>query len=105
MVTDGKEELVHLAYSPLQNMVSLQELEDALTAEASFGTLIENIGNGWSFHDPSELKLYSHVKMNCHAEVMPALHAGYCAVILSVLRGREITAHEVHLGIVKLKQR
>lgn len=52
MVTDDEEELVHLVYSPLQNTVSLHELEDTLIAESSFGTLIEYFRKGWPPHVP-----------------------------------------------------
>lgn len=73
MVTDGEEELVHLVFS-LQNAVSLQELEDASTAEPSFGTLIEYIRNRWPSHIPSELESFSSVKikLSCWGDVCVA---------------------------------
>lgn len=103
---DGEQALIQTLYTPLQPVVTLEELRAESDKDPILQTLCTYIINGWPPRVPEDLKPFARVKdeLSCWADT--CVSRGLCTVIPSALRARVLSmAHEGHLGIVKLKQR
>ena len=84
--------IIQLLHKPLQETVSLSELQDASDADPALSLVASYIRNGWPNNVPDNLSAYFRVRL--------------CAVVPSVLWARVLAmVHEGHFGIVRLKQR
>ncbi len=103
--TDQVErDIVQMLHTPLQVVVSLQELKEASEQDPVLSQLRVYILNGWPQEVPEGLAAFYRIKheLSCWNDTCVA--RGLCTVIPSTLRARVLAmAHEGHLGIVKLK--
>ena len=103
---DEEPALIQVLYTPLQSVVTLEELQTESESDPLLSKLRTYIRNGWPSRIPDELKPFAKVKdeLSCWADT--CVSRGLCTVIPVTLRARVLSmAHEGHLGIVKLKQR
>lgn len=101
-----EHDIVQLLHTPLQETVSLQELQEASAADPVLSSLSEYIRHGWPKRVPEELTPYFGFRDQLACWNDTCVARGLCAVIPSSLQARVLAmAHEGHLGIVKLKQR
>lgn len=99
-------DIIQLLHTPLQCMVSLQELKTASEQDPIFSLLRTYIREGWPLQVSEELMPFACIKdeLSCWNDTCVA--RGFCTVVPGPLRARVLEmAHEGHLGIVKLKQR
>ena len=103
---DEEPVLIQALYTPLQSVVTLEELQTESDSDPILSKLCTYIRNGWPSRIPEELKTFARVKdeLSCWADT--CVSRGLCTVIPNTLRARVLSmSHEGHLGIVKLKQR
>ncbi|KAK0152341.1 hypothetical protein N1851_006252 [Merluccius polli] len=102
----AEHDLVQLLHTPLQETVSLREIQDASADDPTLSTLSTYIRQGWPARVPDEMLPYSRVRDELSCWNDTCIARGLCTVVPSALRARALAmAHEGHLGIVKLKQR
>jgi len=102
----AEHDLVQLLHTPLQETVSLKELQSASADDPVPSTLSTYIRQGWPVKVPDELLAYSRIReeLSCWNDTCVA--CGLCTVVPGALRARVLAiAHKGHLGIVRLKQR
>ncbi|KAL0150690.1 hypothetical protein M9458_053994, partial [Cirrhinus mrigala] len=94
-VNHPKTDIIQLLHTPLQSIVSLQELKTASEQDPIFSQLRTYIREGWPAQVSGELSAFARVKdeLSCWNDT--------CPLRAHVLK----MAHEGHLGIVTLKQR
>lgn len=105
--TDNDEPiLIQTLYTPLQPMVTLENLQAESEKDPILTKLRTYIRTGWPAKIPEELKPFSRVRdeLSCWADT--CVSRGLRTVIPTTLRARVLVmAHDGHLGVVKLKQR
>lgn len=103
---DIEPDLIQMLHTPLQESVSLEQLQRESKCDPTLTTLRIYIRSGWPARVPEELKPFAKVQneLSCWGDV--CVSRGLCTVVPRSLRARVLSmAHEGHLGIVKLKQR
>ena len=101
---DEEPVLIQTLYTPLQPVVSLEELQAESDKDPILSKLRTYIRTGWPSKVPEDLKPFARVKeeLSCWADT--CVSRGLCTVIPSTLRARVLVmAHEGHLGVVKVK--
>jgi len=100
----AKYDSVQLLHTPLQEMVSLKELQDASADDPILSTV--STRQGWLVKVSDELLAYSRIREELSFWNNICLGCGRCTVVPGALRARVLTmAHKGHLSIVRLKQR
>ncbi len=97
-----EQDIVQMLHTPLQVVVSLQELKEASEQDPVLSQLRVYILNGWPQEVPEGLAAFYRIKheLSCWNDTCVA--RGFCTVIPSTLRAHVLAmAHEGHLGIVK----
>ncbi|KAL0166469.1 hypothetical protein M9458_038313, partial [Cirrhinus mrigala] len=106
-VNHPETDIIQLLHTPLQRIVSLQELKTTLEQDPILSQLRTYIREGWPAQVSGELPAFARVKdelESCWNDT--CVVCGLCTMIPEPLRARVLKmAHEGHLGIVKLKQR
>ena len=104
MHDEAEHNIIQLLHTPLQETVSLSELQDASVPALSL--VASYIRNGWPNNVPDNLLAYFRVREQLACWNDSCVARGLCTVVPSVLRAHVLAmAHEGHLGIVRLKQR
>lgn len=94
-------DIIQLLHTPLQCVVSLQELKTASEQDSIFSLLHTYIREGWPLHVSEQLKQFACVKeeLSCWNDTCVA--RGICTVVPGPRHVRVlVTGHEGHLGIV-----
>lgn len=102
---DMKPDIIQMLHTPLQESVSLEQLQKESKCDPTLTTLHTYIRSGWPARVPEELKPFAKVQneLSCWGDV--CAFRGLCTVVPGSLRACVLSmAHEGHLGIVKLKQ-
>lgn len=102
----AEHDIIQLLHTPLQETVSLSELQDASAADLILSSLSKYRRQGWPKRVSEELTPYFRIREQLTCWNDTCMARGLCTVVPSSLRARVLAmAHEGHLGIVKLKQR
>ncbi|XP_036384580.1 uncharacterized protein K02A2.6-like [Megalops cyprinoides] len=102
----AENDIIQLLHTPLQETVSLRELQDASAADPVLSSVSTYIRQGWPKTVPDELTPYFRIREQLACWNDTCVARGLCTVVPSSLRARVLAmAHEGHLGIVRLKQR
>ena len=106
MLDEAEHNIIQLLHTPLQETLSLSELQDASAANPTLFLGASYTRNGWPNNVPDKLSAYLRVCKQLACWNISCVARGLCAVVPSVLRAHVLDmAHEGHLGIVRLKQR
>ena len=102
----AEHDLVQLLHTPLQETVSLREIQDASADDPTLSTLSTYIRQGWPVRVPDEMLPYSRVRDELSCWNDTCIARGLCTVVPSALRARALAmAHEGHLGIRRVVPR
>ncbi|KAM9314813.1 complement C3-like [Pholidichthys leucotaenia] len=99
-------ELIHMLHGPIQNAISLQELQAASEQDPTLTQLHAFIHEGWPSIMLGELASFHRFKDDLSYWNNICVARGHCMMIPEALKGRILTmVHKGHLGVVRVKQR